>query len=368
MCCKSSWKTWDVSSKNQTVRYLANKCSLASRIDCFSDEATTVFGEKLKDQAGWWLLVIHCGSSDPLFQALKSEPTELQWYGERYWGWWAEKIWQLWFYHRGTWSSEGAELPIFFGCQMHRSINLQYTLSCIVDFLGDQVEERLTFLSEGTTPRKNLEVMQEAIKEAWHSPRKNPWTLLLGGWTWWNLPFFLVQLWCFITCDSTRPKDVGLNIRSGGVVRSCVGKRTHLSTLLVSKIFQHVILLYCIFHHSLRWLSGWDMMDSHFRDLNFSRLSFTVTTTSTTGRWPSNERRRQRRLQPRRLPPRLVRPLRKEPQNLQRKRSADLRIFKGHHHCSWFIAVQQHTFWGSKISNRRKVVAWKVCWAGMDPH
>jgi len=66
---------------------------------------------------------------------------------------------------------------------MHRSINLQYTLSCIVDFLGDQVEERLTFLSEGTTPRKNLEVMQEAIKEAWHSPRKNPWTLLLGGWT-----------------------------------------------------------------------------------------------------------------------------------------------------------------------------------------
>ena len=28
------------------------------------------------------------------------------------------------------------------------------------------MEERLTFLSEGTTPRKNLEVMQEAIKEA----------------------------------------------------------------------------------------------------------------------------------------------------------------------------------------------------------
>lgn len=50
---------------------------------------------------------------------------------------------------------------------MHRSIKLQYTLSRIVDFLGDQVEERLTFLSEGTTPRKNLEVMQEAIQEAW---------------------------------------------------------------------------------------------------------------------------------------------------------------------------------------------------------
>merc|ERR1712087_805582 len=58
-------------------RYLANKCSIASRIDCFSEEATTVFGEKLKDQ----------------------------------------------------------------------------------------VEERLNFLTEGSKPRKNLEVMQEAMKE-----------------------------------------------------------------------------------------------------------------------------------------------------------------------------------------------------------
>ncbi|CAJ1404843.1 unnamed protein product [Effrenium voratum] len=71
-------------NKGRISRYLANKCSLASRIDCFSDEATTVFGEKLKDQ----------------------------------------------------------------------------------------VEERLTFLSEGTTPRKNLEVMQEAIKEVTKQRKK----------------------------------------------------------------------------------------------------------------------------------------------------------------------------------------------------
>merc|ERR1712146_675171 len=64
-------------NKGRISRYLANKCSIASRIDCFSDEATSIFGEKLKDQ----------------------------------------------------------------------------------------VEERLAFLTEGTTPRKNLEVMQEAIKE-----------------------------------------------------------------------------------------------------------------------------------------------------------------------------------------------------------
>merc|ERR1712070_534845 len=71
-------------NKGRISRYLANKCSIASRIDCFSDEATTIFGEKLKDQ----------------------------------------------------------------------------------------VEERLAFLTEGTTPRKNLEVMQEAIKEVAKSRKK----------------------------------------------------------------------------------------------------------------------------------------------------------------------------------------------------
>merc|ERR1711915_1152817 len=65
-------------NKGRISRYLANKCSIASRIDCFSDEPTTVFGDKLKDQ----------------------------------------------------------------------------------------VEERLAFLTEGTTPRKNLEVMQEASRRS----------------------------------------------------------------------------------------------------------------------------------------------------------------------------------------------------------
>merc|ERR1711896_96970 len=37
-------------NKGRISRYLANKCSLASRIDCFSDVATNVFGEKMKDQ------------------------------------------------------------------------------------------------------------------------------------------------------------------------------------------------------------------------------------------------------------------------------------------------------------------------------
>mmetsp|Transcript_4881 Transcript_4881/g.14167 ORF Transcript_4881/g.14167 Transcript_4881/m.14167 type:complete len:525 (-) Transcript_4881:122-1696(-) len=71
-------------NKGRISRYLANKCSLASRIDNFSDESSTVFGEKLRDQ----------------------------------------------------------------------------------------VEERLAFLSEGTTPRKNIDVMQEAIKEVKKRLRK----------------------------------------------------------------------------------------------------------------------------------------------------------------------------------------------------
>nr|XP_032806592.1 nucleolar protein 56 isoform X1 [Petromyzon marinus] len=37
-------------NKGRISRYLANKCSIASRLDCFSEIPTTVFGEKLRDQ------------------------------------------------------------------------------------------------------------------------------------------------------------------------------------------------------------------------------------------------------------------------------------------------------------------------------
>ncbi|TRY72617.1 hypothetical protein TCAL_13230 [Tigriopus californicus] len=37
-------------NKGRISRYLANKCSIASRIDCFSENSTTIFGEKLKTQ------------------------------------------------------------------------------------------------------------------------------------------------------------------------------------------------------------------------------------------------------------------------------------------------------------------------------
>ncbi|KAL8556596.1 hypothetical protein ACS0TY_004158 [Phlomoides rotata] len=37
-------------NKGRMARYLANKCSIASRIDCFLEQSTTAFGEKLREQ------------------------------------------------------------------------------------------------------------------------------------------------------------------------------------------------------------------------------------------------------------------------------------------------------------------------------
>merc|ERR1719444_499884 len=37
-------------NKGRISRYLANKCSIATRIDCFSENSTSIFGEKLREQ------------------------------------------------------------------------------------------------------------------------------------------------------------------------------------------------------------------------------------------------------------------------------------------------------------------------------
>ncbi len=37
-------------NKGRISRYLANKCSIASRIDCFAEESTAAFGNKLREQ------------------------------------------------------------------------------------------------------------------------------------------------------------------------------------------------------------------------------------------------------------------------------------------------------------------------------
>ena len=37
-------------NKGRISRYLANKASIASRIDCFMEGATSAFGDKMKEQ------------------------------------------------------------------------------------------------------------------------------------------------------------------------------------------------------------------------------------------------------------------------------------------------------------------------------
>ena len=40
----------DAKNKGRISRYLANKCSIATRIDAFADEPTSAYGEKLREQ------------------------------------------------------------------------------------------------------------------------------------------------------------------------------------------------------------------------------------------------------------------------------------------------------------------------------
>lgn len=37
-------------NKGRISRFLANKCSIAARVDCFAEQSTTIFGEKMKEQ------------------------------------------------------------------------------------------------------------------------------------------------------------------------------------------------------------------------------------------------------------------------------------------------------------------------------
>ena len=49
-CASSFIGRADAKNKGRISRYLANKCSIATRIDSFADEPTSAYGEKLRDQ------------------------------------------------------------------------------------------------------------------------------------------------------------------------------------------------------------------------------------------------------------------------------------------------------------------------------
>lgn len=40
----------DAKNKGRISRYLANKCAIATRIDSFADEPSSIYGQKLRDQ------------------------------------------------------------------------------------------------------------------------------------------------------------------------------------------------------------------------------------------------------------------------------------------------------------------------------
>ena len=68
-------------NKGRISRYLANKCSIASRIDCFAEETTDVFGVKLREQVEERLKFYETGDAprkniDVMREAIKEQGIE----------------------------------------------------------------------------------------------------------------------------------------------------------------------------------------------------------------------------------------------------------------------------------------------------
>lgn len=106
-------------NKGRISRYLANKCSIASRIDCFSGKSPL---EPIPDVA------IASGSQELCLIAM---------------------LFQL----------------LFPGSYVH-SFSTEVNTSAFGEKLREQVEERLEFYDKGIAPRKNIDVMKDAIKNA----------------------------------------------------------------------------------------------------------------------------------------------------------------------------------------------------------
>lgn len=78
--------TFQFRLQGRISRFLANKCSIASRIDCFSESSTNVFGSKLKEQVEDRLKFFETGdipkkNLDVMMEAvesLKKEESEFQ--------------------------------------------------------------------------------------------------------------------------------------------------------------------------------------------------------------------------------------------------------------------------------------------------
>merc|ERR1711992_233869 len=73
-------------NKGRISRFLANKCSIASRIDCFSEQSNNIFGSKLKEQVEDRLKFFETGEipkknldvMTEAMEAIKKEDSEFQ--------------------------------------------------------------------------------------------------------------------------------------------------------------------------------------------------------------------------------------------------------------------------------------------------
>ena len=138
-------------NKGRISRYLANKCTIASRIDCFSGEwrgrcSIMVFPlwHKVHVAKLQWCSYFFVNSIQPS-------------------GWW----WSFLSLSKATCFVHCRHLLdlcwIFISC--FTSCISEVPTCVFGDRLREQVEERLSFYETGDVPRKNVDVMKEAVKE-----------------------------------------------------------------------------------------------------------------------------------------------------------------------------------------------------------
>ncbi|CAI9773822.1 unnamed protein product [Fraxinus pennsylvanica] len=132
-------------NKGRMARYLANKCSIASRIDCFLEKNTTAFGEKLREQVEERLDFYDKGVAPrknldvmkSAIETVESKDTEMD-------------------------VDEPVDGPSAKKGKKKKSKKKNTT--AFGEKLREQVEERLDFYDKGVAPRKNLDVMKSAIE------------------------------------------------------------------------------------------------------------------------------------------------------------------------------------------------------------
>lgn len=131
-------------NKGRISRYLANKCTIASRIDCFS--------------GGWTrcIALVSCHANGATAVMLSFFVNSIH---PRGWCWdsvfWAA----IRVLFRKSNPALSPPITLFF---VDAS---EVPTSVFGDKLRGQVEERLSFYETGEVPRKNVDVMKEAVKE-----------------------------------------------------------------------------------------------------------------------------------------------------------------------------------------------------------